>query len=313
MGTPRLHFHLRRTGNIKSFLLDFDERFAEHLNPQEFCLYNMCNNHFFYKRQPFEMFLKCKSQERLLIVTDPPFGCRTELIAHTLRSLRRLHNDLNELPVNTPLSIFWVYPYYMGNYIRKDMPELAACDYKLNYTNHERYTNVGPSSRSYGSPVRVFTNVPLELLQLREEHGYKFCDKCQRYTALENTHCERCNNCSSLNGQTYKHCTSCDICVKPNYVHCTKCRRCSQREGHNCELYQSKQHCWLCGQLGHIETNCQVWRMMQRWQRKRKQFQQQGCLICGQSKHNERKCLQRYKYFKESHFMGHTVIMPRHL
>jgi len=60
MGVPRLHFHLRRSHKIKSFLLDFDERFGSYLSPQEFCLYNMCNNHFFYSRKPFELFLKCK-------------------------------------------------------------------------------------------------------------------------------------------------------------------------------------------------------------------------------------------------------------
>lgn len=59
MGAPRLHFYLRRIQKMQSFLLDFDERFSKYLSPQEFCLYNMCNNHFFYNRQPFEMFLKC--------------------------------------------------------------------------------------------------------------------------------------------------------------------------------------------------------------------------------------------------------------
>lgn len=59
MGVPRLHFYLQSMQNVKSFLLDFDERFGSYLSPQEFCLYNMCNNHFFYSREPFEQFLKC--------------------------------------------------------------------------------------------------------------------------------------------------------------------------------------------------------------------------------------------------------------
>lgn len=58
MGAPRLHFHLRH--KLQSFLLDLDERFAGYLGPEEFCLYNMCNNHFFYNRKPFEQFLECK-------------------------------------------------------------------------------------------------------------------------------------------------------------------------------------------------------------------------------------------------------------
>ncbi|KAM8713121.1 hypothetical protein ACLKA7_013437 [Drosophila subpalustris] len=307
MGAPRLHFHLRRGQKIKSFLLDFDERFGKYLSPEEFCLYNMCNNHFFYDRQPFELFLQSQDNERVLIVTDPPFGCRTELIAHTLRSLMRLHNRINGLPV-TPLPIFWVYPYYMANYIKQDMPELQVCDYKLNYTNHSRYTNVGASRRTYGSPVRVFTNVPLELLKLQPTEGYKYCDKCQRYTAVENVHCDRCNNCCSQNGQTYRHCEYCDMCVKPNYVHCSSCRRCCQREGHDCSLYQSKQHCWLCGQRGHIETNCSDWLQLKCKNRKNKRTI--GCLICGQN-HSERKCKLRSRYFQESQFMGHTLITIR--
>ncbi|XP_017867604.1 PREDICTED: zinc finger CCHC domain-containing protein 4 [Drosophila arizonae] len=308
MGAPRLHFHLR-IHKIQSFLLDFDERFSKYLSPQEFCLYNMCNNHFFYQREPFERFLKCNKDERVLIVTDPPFGCRTELIAHTLRSLMRLHNRLNQLPA-TPLSIFWVYPYYMANYIRQDMPELQMCDYKLNYTNHSRYTNVGNSKRSYGSPVRVFTNIPLELLRLPLAEGYKYCDRCQRDTAIENVHCDRCRNCCSQNGQTYRHCQLCDMCVKPNYVHCSNCRRCCQRVGHDCALYQSMQHCWLCGQRGHIESNCQIWSKLSR-QSKRRQSQRDCCLICGAQSHRERNCSRRCSYFKEFEFMGQILTKAR--
>lgn len=245
----------------------------------------------------------------MLIVTDPPFGCRTELIAHTLRSLTHLHNRLNRLPVPTPLPIFWIYPYYMANYIRLDMPELQMSDYKLNYTNHSRYTNVGVACRSYGSPVRLFTNVPLGLLQLPAEEGYMYCTKCKRYTAEENAHCERCSDCSSQNGQTYRHCSMCDLCVKPNYVHCLQCRRCSQREGHSCELYQSKQRCWICGQRGHIETSCQLWlRLKKGSKRKKRNF---ACLICSREDHCERNCKLRGKYLKESQFMGETTIALR--
>lgn len=298
VGAPRLHFHLRH--KLQSFLLDLDERFAEYLGPEEFCLYNMCNNHFFYDRTPFEQFLAGTSSDRLVIVTDPPFGCRTELISHTLRSLRKLHNQINRLP-STPLSIFWIYPYYSANHIRQEMPELEMCDYRINYTNHLRYTNVGKQSRFCGSPVRLFTNVPLRLLQLPPEEGYKYCQKCDCYTAKENMHCNRCGKCPSVNGQTYKHCESCDACVKPNYVHCSDCRRCTQKEGHNCSFYQTKQHCWMCGQKGHIETKCPNFR-------KRKTNYTKGCLLCGKRNHREKRCSYRSKYFREQCFMNETTI-----
>jgi len=235
-----------------------------------------------------------------VIVTDPPFGCRTELISHTLRSLRKLHNQINRLP-STPLSIFWIYPYYSANHIRQEMPELEMCDYRINYTNHLRYTNVGKQSRFCGSPVRLFTNVPLRLLQLPPEEGYKYCQKCDCYTAKENLHCNRCGKCPSVNGQTYKHCESCDACVKPNYVHCSDCRRCTQKEGHNCSFYQTKQHCWMCGQKGHIETNCPNIR-------KRKTNYTKGCLLCGKRNHREKRCSYRSKYFREQCFMNETTI-----
>ncbi|XP_043948202.1 rRNA N6-adenosine-methyltransferase ZCCHC4 isoform X2 [Drosophila biarmipes] len=297
MGAPRLHFHLRH--KLKSFLLDLDERFAEYLGPEEFCLYNMCNNHFFYSRKPFEHFLGDTSPEQLVIVTDPPFGCRTELISHTLRSLRKLYNRINQLP-STPLSIFWIYPYYSANHIRQEMPEMEMSDYRINYSNHLRYTNVGKQSRFCGSPVRLFTNVPLKLLQLPVEEGYKYCQKCDCYTATGNLHCNSCGTCPSVNGQTYRHCVSCDVCVKPNYVHCKNCRRCTQKEGHNCVFYQTKQYCRLCAQKGHIENKCPNFR-------KGKFKHTKGCLLCGKSNHRERRCTQRSKYFRELCFLNETT------
>ncbi|KAH8401910.1 hypothetical protein KR009_008661 [Drosophila setifemur] len=298
VGAPRLHFHLR--SKLPSFLLDLDERFAQYLSPEEFCQYNMCNNNFFYKQQPFEEFLRGTFLDKLLIVTDPPFGCRTELISHSLRSLRRLHNRINQLP-STPLSIFWIYPYYSANHIKQEMPEMEMCDYRINYTNHLRYTNVGKQSRFCGSPVRLFTNVPLGLLYLRPDAGYKYCQKCESYSAKENIHCDRCGKCPSVNGQTYRHCNLCDMCVKPNYVHCPDCRRCTQREGHNCTFYQSKQRCWLCGQKGHIESSCSHLKRGKRSHTK-------GCLLCGKQNHRERRCSQRSKYFRDVEFMGQTTI-----
>ncbi|XP_068147052.1 rRNA N6-adenosine-methyltransferase ZCCHC4 [Drosophila tropicalis] len=307
MGAPRLHFHLRdKCKNIQSFLLDLDERFAYHLGPNEFCHYNMCNNHFFYDRRPFESFLQGSITDRVLIVTDPPFGCRTELIAHTLHSLRHLHNRLNQIPW-TPLSIFWIYPYFAYNYIKQQMPEMEMSDYLINYTNHSRYTNVGDERRAYGSPVRLFTNVPLDQLNLTTLEGYKYCDKCEKHTAQTTTHCDLCGKCSSQNGQIYRHCTFCDMCVKPNYVHCPNCRRCTQREGHVCSSYQSNQTCWLCGARGHIESNCRV---LENLKKNKAVSTQRGqcCLLCGRKDHRERRCKQRSKYFNETEFMGQKTI-----
>lgn len=256
------------------------------------------------------------SNERVLLFTDPPFGCRTEPIAATLLKLTRLYNRINQLPYQ-PLPIFWIFPYFSAHYIQQQMPALQMSDYKINYTNHTSYTDLGNKSRKLGSPVRIFTNVPLELLKLPIQEQYKYCSKCQKYTALENRHCPKCNTCPSKNGATYRHCDQCGVCVKPYYVHCPNCRRCTQQENHNCLEYQVKQQCWICRQVGHIEHKCPYW---QRKSQCSSVFHKLGstsnrteivCLLCKGKGHNELKCDQRSRYLKENTFMNETKLLDR--
>uniref|UniRef100_A0A034VWI4 Zinc finger CCHC domain-containing protein 4 n=1 Tax=Bactrocera dorsalis TaxID=27457 RepID=A0A034VWI4_BACDO len=310
MGAPRLHaFLVNNFSEIQSFLLDFDHRLFFFYDDKNFAWYNMCNNHFFDKQQSliFEKFLKCTPKEKLLIFTDPPFGCRTEPIAGTLRQLTHTFNLMNNLP-HQPLPIFWIFPYFSEHYIQQEMPHMRMCDYKVNYTNHSAYTNVGEKCRKLGSPVRVFTNVPLELLHLPVEEEYKYCALCQRYTALENRHCAKCGNCPAKNGSTYRHCERCGCCVKPNYVHCKNCRRCTQTEEHECQIYQANQHCWICLQKGHTELMCAEW-----CRHHSVGFVNRGdkiitCLLCKRKGHNERNCRQRSSYLEEITFMGMTEV-----
>uniref|UniRef100_W8C4Y5 Zinc finger CCHC domain-containing protein 4 n=1 Tax=Ceratitis capitata TaxID=7213 RepID=W8C4Y5_CERCA len=310
MGAPRLHAYLRNEHpEIRSFLLDFDHRMYFFYHDYDYAWYNMCNNHFFDQAQhlQFEKFLKCEPNDKLLIFTDPPFGCRTEPIAGTLRQLTREYNKINKLP-HTPLPIFWIFPYFSEHYIQQEMPQMHMCDYKVNYTNHKEYTDVGDKSRKLGSPVRVFTNIPLEVLHLPVEEAYKYCVQCERYTALENRHCNKCGKCPSKNGSTYRHCELCGCCVKPNYVHCKNCRRCTQAEEHNCEMYQANQRCWICQEKGHTEMNCEEW--LNYCGASRLVYGQNDkvitCLICRKKGHNERNCKQRSKYLEEVTFMGVT-------
>ncbi|XP_075149977.1 rRNA N(6)-adenosine-methyltransferase ZCCHC4 [Haematobia irritans] len=313
IGAPRLHAHLLNQwpNNIKSFLLDFDHRFYYFYPDTQFCWYNMCNNHFFddLQRQEFVKFLKCKNNERLLIFTDPPFGCRTELIANTLQKITRLHNRINGLPYQ-PLPIFWIFPYFSVHYLQQVLPSLQMCDYKINYTNHESYTDIGKMARKQGSPVRLFTNVPLELIKLPVQELYKYCSKCEKYTALENRHCDKCKCCPSKNGSTYVHCEQCGLCVKPTYVHCQNCRRCTQSEGHNCIEYQSKQKCFICRRIGHIETRCEFWKKKTILFPTANEYTAGKkaiiCLLCNGKGHNELHCDKRSLYLKESTFMGET-------
>lgn len=253
------------------------------------------------------------SNDRLLLFTDPPFGCRTELIGNTLQKITKLYNNINQLP-HQPLPTFWIFPYYSAHYVQQIMPALQMSDYKINYTNHFSYTDIGTKCRKLGSPVRIFTNVPLQVLKLPVSEQYKYCSKCQKYTALENRHCDVCKCCPSKNGSTYKHCDHCGLCVKPYYIHCHNCRRCSQSEGHNCFEYQSKQTCWICRTVGHTERRCKF------WQKKslcrifpsidcRTKPNEDGvitCIICGIKGHNELNCEKRSLYLKEITFMSET-------
>ncbi|XP_053964926.1 rRNA N6-adenosine-methyltransferase ZCCHC4 [Anastrepha ludens] len=311
MGAPRLHAYIRNEcTEMRSFLLDFDHRMFYFYDDDNFAWYNMCNNHFFdqAQRKQFKKFLKCEPDEKLLIFTDPPFGCRTEPLAATLRRLTSLFCTLNHLPYQ-PLPIFWIFPYFSEHYIQQEMPHMRMCDYKVNYTNHVSFKDVGVGSRKLGSPVRAFTNVPLELLRLPVKEEYKYCALCQLYTALENRHCDKCACCPSKNGSTYRHCELCGCCVKSKYLHCKNCRRCTQSEEHECQMYQANQHCWICLQKGHTEFSCAEWSKHCR----RKHIVDTcekviTCLLCKRKGHNERSCAHRSKYLDEVTFMGVTEV-----
>lgn len=246
----------------------------------------------------FRDFLK---GEPPVIFLDPPFACRTEPIAHTLKALEKLYRGVNR-GLHAILPIFWVFPYYFEHYIRNLMPEMEMCDFKVNYTNHKLFSNQD-GSRKFGSPIRLFTNIPLETIKLGE--GYRYCKLCRKYVGLENTHCTVCRTCPSKNGQTYRHCKECGTCVKPNYFHCKKCRRCAQKEGHDCKDYIHTVRCWICRETGHNEWDCA------KWTKKRLlRFSRGGeirCLICMKKGHNEKGCRKRKEMLNETEFMGNVV------
>ena len=95
------------------------------------------------------------------------------------------------------------------------LPSFQMVDYKVDYTNHSQFqqgnllylfkmpkkTNLITftflGGRKQGSPVRIFTNVNLERLELPSNEGYHFCFECRRWTSLENQHCADCGSCTS--------------------------------------------------------------------------------------------------------------------
>lgn len=314
MGTPRLHEYLKSNHNslgIKSALLDFDKRLQPFYDSTEYWHYNMFNHHFFAgpdAKRKFHAFLREGANENACLVTDPPFGCRTEPLAHTIQTIadeyKRVNDFLNILPV------FWIFPYYMESYVRCVQPQMEMVDYKVNYTNHDTYHD-GDKGRKQGSPVRIFTNVPLNVVRLPTSEGYRFCVKCKRWVDGVNLHCGACKRCPSKNGSTYIHCKLCDICVKPTYKHCTNCNRCTQVAGHHCTEYQKNITCAICHKKGHIEVDCMEWirvsgknvNALNKMRKKAEKVGKKLCLVCLKMGHNEKYCTKREILLKESYFL----------
>lgn len=301
IGAPRLHEHLLQKTSIDSMLLDIDDRFHDFYSNRHFIHYNMFN-HFFFRgkcdEEMFERYLKhVEPSSRICIFTDPPFGCRTELLANTIQTINQMYNHINSF-VQQVLPTFWIFPYFMETYIRQEMPSMEMADYQVNYTNHEKYRE-GSKAIKNGSPVRMFTNVPLGMIRLPTGEGYKYCQKCDKSVLKSNSHCSICKACTSKNGAPYKHCSKCHICVKTNYVHCGKCGRCAQVEEHNCQQYKRMVSCRICLGRGHVEKGCSFWK---RYGISR--MFQVGCAVCGGKAHILRDCAKRKVLTKEVYFLG---------
>jgi hypothetical protein len=97
--------------NLSTLLLDLDPRFQAFYPPEKFIWYNFFNGHCFHGEQPktvLQNFLI--SAEKLLIILDPPFGAKTELIAH---SLDRVRDQVEQLSFSARVTVAWVFPYFM--------------------------------------------------------------------------------------------------------------------------------------------------------------------------------------------------------
>lgn len=294
MGTPRLHEAINDLPGYRSLLLDFDTRLRNFYPPDQLLLYNMFNHYFFcgdYSRSVFSKFLKNDSRrDKVCLLVDPPFGCRTEALSFTLKRIQMEYMIVNQ----EILPVIWVFPYFMERYLNRSMPEMQMLDYKVSYTNHPTYNNeIG----RFGSPVRLFTNAIPRLVKFRE--GFKYCKKCEKFTRLENIHCNTCQTCPSKNGAVYRHCLNCATCVKPYYQHCFDCNRCAQSEGHDCVTYQKNAFCWICDEKGHVEKDCMWIKSNGKAKKvKNKKTSIRICVICRKPNHNEKHCRVKKNLFK---------------
>nr|XP_053651509.1 rRNA N6-adenosine-methyltransferase ZCCHC4-like [Cherax quadricarinatus] len=231
-------------------------------SPKQFIQYNMFNHHFFEgetAKNTYEHFISV--DENLVIVTDPPFGGRMELLAHNLKQIQddwrrsRGLDSHRELPVVFVFhnSVLFVFPYFMEQQVISSLPSFTMLDYQVDYDNHPLYSS-GPKGMKNGSAVRVFVNLPQSMFPLPEE-SYHLCKVCDRWVSINNQHCDKCNGCMSKDGRTYKHCDGCNKCVKPSWVHCSDCSRC-QPHDHRCQEAGSALTCHMCGHSGHKRMDC---------------------------------------------------------
>ncbi len=183
IGAPTLHEAARASSSeFQSLLLDIDSRLGQFWGSQ-FCWYGLFNHHFFLEnhRKVYESFLR-EAGDGLLVITDPPFGGKCELIGETLRKIETKWKAVNGFNSdNLELSVMWIYPYFMEPSIASAYPSLNMCDYKINYTDHRTFREGGLSR---GSPVRLFTNLPLKKVHLPEDEGYRWCPDCERKSTL---------------------------------------------------------------------------------------------------------------------------------
>ena len=239
IGAPSVYEELKSKEMMKKsrqvLVLDIDIRLSQFLSKEEFCHYNMFNHHFF-DTESFETYknIISKEQKTVLAITDPPFGGRPELLANTFQKLQK------EINFET-FHILWIFPYFMEPKLKNAMPSLNMSDYQVTYQQIGSYKQGQQGHRNQGSPVRIFTNIPLEEINLKNlSNQYRFCQTCRRYVAQTNRHCHECQNCTAKNGGLYRHCYECSRCVKFSWIHCKVCQRCALPD-HPCELFCQKR------------------------------------------------------------------------
>ncbi|XP_022063926.1 rRNA N6-adenosine-methyltransferase ZCCHC4 [Acanthochromis polyacanthus] len=261
VGTPRLQ-ELIKLRNLeqkhepmKSLLLDIDFRYAQFYAQDDFCHYNMFNNHFFGGEASsgvLKAFLRESDGEKVVMVADPPFGGLVKPLAHSFSLIAQTWKKLQSCDrSDVELPMMWIFPYFFEPRIQEGLPSLTMLDYQVDYDNHPLYKH-GKTGRKQ-SPVRLFTNISPGDVVLPKEDGYRFCSLCDRYVWSLNKHCAKCNLCPSKDGREWKHCSACGKCVKPSWKHCQSCGRCALPD-HPCG--EGNDGCFNCGSLKHKRRSC---------------------------------------------------------
>ncbi|XP_038072557.1 rRNA N6-adenosine-methyltransferase ZCCHC4-like isoform X2 [Patiria miniata] len=312
VGVPRLHeaIQAKRSCGLSSLLLDIDHRYGQFYPPTLFCRYNMFNHHFFEgepSRDVCREFLHRNHGDDVVVVTDPPFGGRVEILVEVLKKIMELWKEGADGPDSpAELPVMWIFPYFLEHRIFEGLPSFVMLDYKVEYENHPLFQSSKKACKK-GSPVRIFTNIIPSKIVLPASDGYRFCEECSRYVSPENVHCKDCKSCTSKDGSTYTHCKLCNRCVKPVTVHCLDSlltarnqpnleKRvlplCFEINGASLSVtarvqvrYQWKAvyvHCQSCQQCALPDHQCD------------RQKDKVGCHICGSLDHKRRDCPEQF-------------------
>ena len=152
VGCPSVVEHLPPA--TSSLLLDLDFRFQAFHPPSAFLWYNMFNGHSFHGDSTvLRDFII--SASKLLIMVDPPFGAKAELV---WRAVQRFREQVEALNISASVWVVWVFPYFMERQVAA-ASGLAMADYRVTYSNHKDFGEEG--GRKQGSAVRLFTDIPL--------------------------------------------------------------------------------------------------------------------------------------------------------
>jgi hypothetical protein len=158
IGTPVIHEAIQSesdAGGRDSILLDIDHRIAQFYPKSKFVWFNMFNHFFFDGKKGvrrLNKFISSSAGEQIVLVVDPPFGALMELLADTLNFLIRkirFYHDVDDIPVILCL------PFFLSAFVSKTMPNMKMSEYCVQYADHSRY-------KKNSSPVRIFTNMPLD-------------------------------------------------------------------------------------------------------------------------------------------------------
>ena len=152
IGCPSIFEKIEGVNSIRSLLVDIDARFANFYGNKKFLWCNYFNGHFFNgeaDRESFRNFLI--ESEKILLLIDPPFGAKTELISHSLD--RTLHM-LDMFNMKASASVIWIFPYFMERQVLGVRGNMRMSDYRVTYRDHKQYGETGVAGLRLGSPVR---------------------------------------------------------------------------------------------------------------------------------------------------------------